>query len=154
MCKTFPYNWMRPFRLKYANYFDAACGYSETNTGYRLALACITVIGGALLIWYHKNEGTKVATYWGLFTCPFSGTLPRWLTSFVDPGNRGLHPELPEVQRLHHVRLRLVWHHHRGGCGYQCCAGCWLAGSLVMRCLRSRFCYRRQTILVFTGRGP
>lgn len=67
MCKTFPYNWMRPFKLKFDNYDDAACGYSEANTGYRLALACATVIGGALLIWYRTNEESKVATYWGLF---------------------------------------------------------------------------------------
>lgn len=67
MCKTFPYNWMRPFKMNFDNYDDAACGYSEANTGYRLALACATVIGGALLIWYRTNEDTKVATYWGLF---------------------------------------------------------------------------------------
>ena len=56
VCNHFPYNWMRPFQVKIDNYDDAFCGYSESNTAYRLSLACTTVIGGALLIFYEAGH--------------------------------------------------------------------------------------------------
>jgi hypothetical protein len=67
LCNSFPYNWMRPFSVSYKDDDSCACGYSKPNTGFRLALACITVLGGVWLYMYKDKEDTKFITYWGLF---------------------------------------------------------------------------------------
>lgn len=68
-CNHFPYNWMRPFKIKFAGDIeDAYCGYSEASTSYRLALACSTVIGAVLLILNHDTESSKLFQFWGIFS--------------------------------------------------------------------------------------
>ena len=68
ICTHFPYNWMRPFRMSVQGHSnDAYCGYSAANTGFRLALACATVIFGAALVVLRSTTDIKLVTYWGLF---------------------------------------------------------------------------------------
>jgi hypothetical protein len=67
VCNHFPFNWMRPFRVTADGLSSSLCGFSEANTGFRLALACVTVLAGVWLV-FHKNvENAKLYTYWGLF---------------------------------------------------------------------------------------
>jgi hypothetical protein len=64
LCNHFPYTWMRPFKLYSDGQGDSVCGYSAANTGYRLALACLSIIAGIWMIFHTKIEGAMVYSYW------------------------------------------------------------------------------------------
>ena len=67
ICSHFPYNWLRPFAFTIDNTSDSVyCGYSEGNTGYRLAIAILTIFGGIGMAVDKEDAFQKIA-YWGLF---------------------------------------------------------------------------------------
>lgn len=59
VCKEWPAKYLRPFYVKDQHGNDYFCGYSAGNTGYRLTLACVSIISLALLVYTQKESGNN-----------------------------------------------------------------------------------------------
>lgn len=57
ICDNYPYKYLRPFSLTVPNndtpYF---CGWSEMNTGFRLSVACYSVVSLGILLYLKKSR--------------------------------------------------------------------------------------------------